>query len=71
LKGARAWKVLYRSTLHDGKAVTVSGLVVAPAGKPKRGRRVVAWAHGSSPAPREWRTMISMGLLQLEDEELG
>lgn len=47
-KGAKAWKVLYRSTLHNGKAVAVSGLVVAPARKPPRGgRRVVAWAHGT------------------------
>jgi alpha-beta hydrolase superfamily lysophospholipase len=47
-KGARAWKILYRSTLHDGKAVAVSGLVIAPARKPPRGgRRVVAWAHGT------------------------
>src|ERR671916_523486 len=47
-KGARAWKVLYRSTLHDGKAVAVSGLVIAPKRKPPRGgRRVVAWAHGT------------------------
>jgi alpha-beta hydrolase superfamily lysophospholipase len=47
-KGARAWKVLYRSTLHDGKAVAVSGLVIAPARKPPRGGRpVVAWAHGT------------------------
>jgi alpha-beta hydrolase superfamily lysophospholipase len=47
-KGAVAWKVLYRSTLHDGKAVAVSGLVIAPATKPRRGGRpVVAWAHGT------------------------
>jgi alpha-beta hydrolase superfamily lysophospholipase len=53
-KGAKAWKVLYRSTLHDGKAVAVSGLVVAPAGKPpKRGRRVVAWAHGTLGGARD------------------
>jgi alpha-beta hydrolase superfamily lysophospholipase len=47
-RGAKAWKVLYRSTLHDGKPVAVSGLVIAPAGKPPRGGRpVVAWAHGT------------------------
>ena len=47
-KGAVAWKVLYRSTLHDGEAVAVSGLVIAPARKPPRGGRpVVAWAHGT------------------------
>jgi alpha-beta hydrolase superfamily lysophospholipase len=53
-KGARAWKVLYRSTLHDGKAVAVSGLVIAPASKPPRGGRpVVAWAHGTLGGARD------------------
>ena len=52
--GAKAWKVLYRSTLHDGKAVAVSGLVIAPAGKPpKRGRPVIAWAHGTLGGARD------------------
>jgi alpha-beta hydrolase superfamily lysophospholipase len=46
-KGANAWKVLYKSTLHDGRAVAVSGLVIAPKGKAKKGRPVVAWAHGT------------------------
>jgi alpha-beta hydrolase superfamily lysophospholipase len=53
-QGARAWKVLYKSTLHTGRAVAVSGLVIAPAGKPpKRGRRVVAWAHGTLGGARD------------------
>jgi hypothetical protein len=47
-KRAKAWKVLYRSTLHDGRAVAVSGLVIAPAQRaPREGRPVVAWAHGT------------------------
>jgi alpha-beta hydrolase superfamily lysophospholipase len=47
-KGAVAWKVLYKSTLVSGKVVPVSGLVIAPSGRaPKRGRPVVAWAHGT------------------------
>jgi alpha-beta hydrolase superfamily lysophospholipase len=47
-RGAKAWKVLYRSTLHDGKGVAVSGVVIAPASRPLRGGRpVVAWAHGT------------------------
>jgi alpha-beta hydrolase superfamily lysophospholipase len=51
---ARAWKVLYRSTVHNGRAIAVSGLVIAPAGKPpKRGRRVVAWAHGTLGGARD------------------
>ncbi len=47
-KGARAWKVLYKSTVVGGRVVPVSGLVIAPAGRaPRRGRPVVAWAHGT------------------------
>lgn len=46
--GANAWKVLYKSTLRDGRAVAVSGLVIAPKRKaPSAGRPVVAWAHGT------------------------
>jgi alpha-beta hydrolase superfamily lysophospholipase len=47
-RGAKAWKVLYRSELADGSPTAVSGFVVAPAGAaPKGGRPVVAWAHGT------------------------
>jgi alpha-beta hydrolase superfamily lysophospholipase len=47
-KGAVAWKVLYKSKTVAGRVVPVSGLVIAPRGKaPKRGRPVVAWAHGT------------------------
>jgi predicted esterase len=47
-KGAWAWKVLYKSTLQNGRAVAVSGLVISPRGRaPKHGRPVVAWAHGT------------------------
>jgi hypothetical protein len=49
IPSARAWKVLYRSTdIHDA-AVPVSGLVIAPVGKPPaNGRPVVSWAHGTT-----------------------
>jgi hypothetical protein len=47
--GAQAWRILYRSTTGAGQQVTVSGMVVAPNGKPpKGGRNVVAWAHGTT-----------------------
>jgi len=47
--GARAWRVLYKSTAVDGSEVAVSGVIVAPEGRaPKRGRPVVAWAHGTT-----------------------
>jgi pimeloyl-ACP methyl ester carboxylesterase len=49
IPGARAWKVLYRSTdIHD-VVVPVSGLVIAPTSKaPSGGRPVVSWAHGTT-----------------------
>ena len=43
----RAWRVAYWTTDADGRALRVTGMVIAPAarsgGKP---RRVIAWAHG-------------------------
>ncbi|MFJ9610584.1 lipase family protein [Kitasatospora sp. NPDC101176] len=52
---AHACRILYRSTLHDGAAVAVSGLVVWPDGpsSPRGGRNVVAWAHGTVGGPRQ------------------
>jgi alpha-beta hydrolase superfamily lysophospholipase len=47
-EGARAWRILYLSELHDGTPVAASGIVVAPEGDaPEGGRKVVAWAHGT------------------------
>ena len=47
-EGARAWKIMYLSELHDGTRVPVSGIVVAPEGEaPEGGRDVIAWAHGT------------------------
>ncbi|QMU76659.1 hypothetical protein GXW83_13795 [Streptacidiphilus sp. PB12-B1b] len=51
---AQACRILYLSTLHDGKPVAVSGLVVWPDGAaPAAGRNVVAWAHGTVGGPRQ------------------
>lgn len=51
--GAAAWRVLYLSTLYDGTPVAVSGLVIAPSGKaPAGGRKVLAWAHGTTGGAR-------------------
>ncbi len=51
---ARACRILYRSTLHDGAPVAVSGLVAWPTGPvPRGGRNVVAWAHGTVGGPRQ------------------
>jgi pimeloyl-ACP methyl ester carboxylesterase len=47
------WRILYRSTDHDGKPTIVSGIVVAPAGPaPEGGWPVVAVAHGTAGLPR-------------------
>jgi len=51
---ALACRILYLSTLHDGKPVATSGLVVWPTGPvPRGGRNVVAWAHGTVGGPRQ------------------
>jgi acetyl esterase/lipase len=44
--GARAWRVLYRSTGLDGRPIAVSGMIVVPlAPAPPSGRPIVDWAH--------------------------
>lgn len=44
--GARAWRVVYRSSGVDGEQVVESGVIVAPVGTPPTdGWPVVAWAH--------------------------
>ncbi len=49
LPGARAWAVLYHSRSADGRDVAVSGLVVAPPGRPPAGGwPVLAWAHATT-----------------------
>jgi acetyl esterase/lipase len=43
---ATGYKVLYRSTKHDGTPIAVSGIVIVPAGQPPAGGwPIVAWAH--------------------------
>lgn len=47
-KGARAYRILYVSTLSNGQRIGVSGFVVSPKGRgPRGGRPVLAWAHGT------------------------
>jgi alpha-beta hydrolase superfamily lysophospholipase len=46
---AAAYRIRYRSTGMNGEPITVSGLVVIPAGPPPPGGRpIVAWAHPTS-----------------------
>ncbi|HEX5778545.1 MAG TPA: lipase family protein [Xanthobacteraceae bacterium] len=52
--GAAAYKILYRSTNPKGEPIAVSGLIVVPQGPPPAGgRRVVAWAHGTTGVARK------------------
>jgi len=47
--GSEAWRIVYHSRNLTGDDIAVSGFVVAPSGPaPKRGRPVVAWAHGTT-----------------------
>ena len=44
--GAKAWKILYHSTSHDGTPTAVSGMLIVPqTPAPPGGRPVIAWAH--------------------------
>jgi acetyl esterase/lipase len=44
--GAKAYRVLYRSTDTNGEPIAVSGVIVVPPGPaPAGGRPIVAWAH--------------------------
>ncbi|MBC9033639.1 alpha/beta fold hydrolase [Sphingomonas sp. JC676] len=47
--GSAAYRIRYRSTDKDGRAIIVSGAVIVPIGTgPAGGRPVVVWAHGAS-----------------------
>ncbi|WP_159585987.1 alpha/beta fold hydrolase [Chelativorans xinjiangense] len=46
--GARAWRVLYRTTGLEGEPIAVSGVIVAPEEPSDAPRKVVAWAHGTT-----------------------
>jgi len=49
ISGARAWLIAYISSDIADRKTIVTGLVVAPSGKPpKEGRPVVAWSHGTT-----------------------
>jgi pimeloyl-ACP methyl ester carboxylesterase len=44
--GAKAYRVLYRSTGMHGEPIAVSGVIIVPPGPaPADGRPIVAWAH--------------------------
>lgn len=45
---ARAWRILYTTTAHDGEATLASAIVVEPEGQAVAEHPVVAWAHGTT-----------------------
>jgi uncharacterized membrane protein HdeD (DUF308 family)/alpha-beta hydrolase superfamily lysophospholipase len=46
--GAKAYRILYKSTGFDGRPDAVSGVVVVPEGPaPRGGRKVIAFTHGT------------------------
>lgn len=46
IEGARAFRILYRSTSIEGKPIALSGAVIIPdEPAPEGGRKIVAWAH--------------------------
>lgn len=46
--GMQAWRIAYGTTDQDGRAITATGWVAAPAGPAAaRVRRVIAWTHGA------------------------
>jgi uncharacterized membrane protein HdeD (DUF308 family)/pimeloyl-ACP methyl ester carboxylesterase len=47
-RGAKAYRILYKSVGFNGRPTAVSGLVVVPEGAPpKGGRKVIAFTHGT------------------------
>ena len=47
--GMQAWRIAYLTTSEDGRAVKVTGMVIAPReAQPREPRAVIAWAHGTS-----------------------
>ena len=55
-EGAKAWRLLYRSTGLDGEPVAASAVLVVPDGPPPAdGRPVVSWQHPTSGVDRSAR----------------
>jgi acetyl esterase/lipase len=73
--GNKAYRMLYRSTDYNGRAVAVSGAIIYPDSPSTGPRRVVAWAHPTTGVvSRCAPTLIStiaetiMGIDRLTDE---
>lgn len=62
--GAKAWRVLYRSTGLRNESIAVSGIVVAPdTNPPAGGYPVVAWAHPTTGIARRCAPSLDSDVL--------
>ena len=66
--GAKAYRVLYRSTGLKGEPIAVSGVVIVPQGSaPAGGRPIVAWAHPTTGiVPRCAPSLAIFGFQQIQ-----
>jgi acetyl esterase/lipase len=63
--GARAYRVLYRSTGLRNEPIAVSGAVIIPSGAPPaNGRRIVAWAHPTTGVVPRCAPSLALFLIQ-------
>lgn len=52
--GMRAWRIQYWTNSDRSRPIRVTGMVIAPEGRPAAAaRRVIAWAHGTSGVARK------------------
>ncbi|RYE69360.1 MAG: hypothetical protein EOP17_03690 [Rhizobiaceae bacterium] len=60
----QAWRIAYTTRDQDGKASTVTGMVIAPRGPAHaRPRRVIAWTHGAWGVVERCGPSLSPGFL--------
>ncbi|NJD31733.1 MAG: hypothetical protein FIB04_07595 [Gammaproteobacteria bacterium] len=50
--GANAWRIMYVSRTWDDRLVPVTGIVVAPEGRPDSPRPILSWLHGTTGGAR-------------------
>jgi uncharacterized membrane protein HdeD (DUF308 family)/alpha-beta hydrolase superfamily lysophospholipase len=71
-EGAKAYRILYRSTGFDGRPTAVSGVVVVPEGRPPRGgRNVIAFTHATTGVARNCAPSLRDGGASQVIEGLG
>jgi acetyl esterase/lipase len=63
-RGARAYRILYRSTGLHNEPIAVSGVVIIPAAPPAEGRRIVAWAHPTTGVKPRCAPSLALLLIQ-------